>query len=133
MLLGATLIVSIANVLFARFHPSNSFSVLYSYLLGPFALSSIFIFAYFNHTRMRSSFILAALHCCQAWIRTVISRDLDRFLVILSLKCATLGLAAAAFEFECKGPGFEDNYDSPLLTANVYSIWVTILLIMGME
>jgi hypothetical protein len=48
--------------------------------------------------------------------------------VILSLKCATLGLGAVAFRFECSGLKFEDSYDSPILTANVYSIWVTILI-----
>jgi ATP-binding cassette, subfamily C (CFTR/MRP), member 1 len=55
-----------------------------------------------------------------AWTRTVITRE--HFVVILSLKCATLGLGAVAFGFECIGPEFEDNYDSPVLTANVYSI-----------
>ena len=60
----------------------------------------------------------------------VISRDLDRCLMILSLKCATLALAGVAFGFECKGPEFtgKNNFDSPILTANAYSIWVTILI-----
>ena len=48
--------------------------------------------------------------------------------MIFSLKCATLGLVVAAFGFECKGPEFEDNFDNPILTANVYSIWVAILI-----
>jgi ATP-binding cassette subfamily C (CFTR/MRP) protein 1 len=134
VLLGAALIVSIANVLFTIFHPNNPVPVLYSYFLEPFALTSILIFTYFNHTRTRSSSTLLLIFwplyiaAITAWIRTVLSRDLDRFLVILSLKCATLGLAAVAFGFECKGPEFEDNFDSPILTANVYSIWVTILI-----
>jgi ATP-binding cassette subfamily C (CFTR/MRP) protein 1 len=140
VLLGATVIVSIANVLFAIFHPNNPVPVLYSYLLEPFALTSILIFTFFNHTRTRSSSTLLLIFwplyivAIAAWTRTVISRDLDRFLVILTLKCATLGLATIAFAFECRGPEFEDIHDSPILTANVYSIWVTILLnIIGME
>jgi ATP-binding cassette, subfamily C (CFTR/MRP), member 1 len=134
VLLGAALIVSIANVLFAIFHPDNPVPVLYSYLLEPFALTSIIIFTYFNHTRTRSSSTLLLIFwplyfaAIAVWIRTVISRDLDRFLVILSYKCATLGLAAVAFGLECKGPEFKNNFDSPIFTANVYSIWVTILI-----
>ena len=134
VLLGAALIVSIANVLFTVFHPNNPVPVLYSYLLEPFTLTSILIFTYFNHTRTRSSSTLLLIFwplyivATAAWIRTVMSRDLDRFLVILSLKCATLGLAAVAFGFECKGPEFEDNFGSPILTANIYSIWVTFLI-----
>ena len=132
--MGAALIVSIANVLFAIFHINIPVPVLYSYLLEPFALTSILIFTYFNHTRTRSSSTLLLIFwplyiaAIAAWTRTVMSKDLDRFLVILSFKSATLALAAVAFGFECKGPEFEDNHDSPILTANVYSIWVTILI-----
>ena len=131
MLLGAALIVSVVNVLFVIFHPDNPVPVLYSYLLEPFAFTSILIFTYFNHTRTRSSSTLLLIFwplyivAIAVWIRTVITRDLDRFLVILSLKCATLGLAGVAFGFECKGPDVKNTFDSPILTANVYSIWVT--------
>ena len=135
VLLGASLIVSIANVLFVVFHLNNSVPVLHSYLLEPFALTSILVFSYFNHTRTRSSSTLLLIFwplyiaAIAAWIRTVVSNDLDRFLVVLSLKCATLGLAAVAFGFECKGPEFEGKaHDSPVLTANIYGIWVTILI-----
>jgi hypothetical protein len=134
--LGASLIVSIANILFIIFHPNKPVPVLQSYLLEPFALTSILIFSYFNHTRTRSSSTLLLIFwplyitAIAIWARTVMSRDLDHFLVILSLKCAALSLAAIAFGFECKGPESEafgsDNYESPILTANVYSIWVTI-------
>ena len=135
VLLGSALIVSIVNVLFAILHPDNPVPVLYSYLLEPFALASILIFTYFNHTRTRSSSTLLLVFwplyfvAIAVWIRTVISRNLDRCLMILSLKCATLGLAGVAFGFECKGPEFtgKNNFDSPILTANAYSIWVTIL------
>ena len=132
--LGASLIGSIANVLYIIFHPNIPVPVLYSYLLEPFALTSILIFTHFNHTRTRSSSTILLIFwplyiaAIAAWARTVISRDLDHFIVILSIKCATLGLAAVAFGFECIGPEFEVNYDSPLLTANIYSIWVTILI-----
>ena len=134
VLLGAALIVSIANALFTIFHPNSPVPVLYSYLLEPFAFTSILIFTYFNHTRSRSSSTILLIFwplyiaVIAAWIRTVMSKDLDCLLVILSLKGATLGLAAVAFGFECKGPEFEANFDSPILTANVYSIWVTILI-----
>ena len=134
MFLGASLIGSIANVLFIVFHPHNPVPVLYSYLLEPFALASILIFTQFNHTRTRSSSTILLIFwplyiaAIAAWARTVIIGNLDSFLVTLSIKCATLGLATVAFGFECRGPEFEDNYDSPILTANVYSIWVTILI-----
>ena len=132
--LGASLIGSIANVLLIVFHPNVPVPVLYSYLLEPFALISILIFTHFNHTRTRSSSTILLIFwplyivAIAAWTRTVISRNLDQFLVILSVKCSTLALAAVAFGFECRGPEFEVKYDSPILTANVYSIWVTILI-----
>ena len=132
--MGASLIGSIANALFIVFHPNNPVPVLYSYLLEPFALTSILVFTHFNHTRTRSSSTILLIFwplyiaAIAAWTRTVMSRNLDQFLVILSIRCATLGLAAVAFGFECKGPEFGENYDSPLLTANAYSIWVTILI-----
>jgi ATP-binding cassette, subfamily C (CFTR/MRP), member 1 len=128
----ASLIVSITNVLFIVFHPNIPVPVLYSYLLEPFALTSILVFTYFNHTRTCSSSTLLLVFwplyiaAIAAWTRTVITRE--HFLVILSLKCATFGLGAVAFGFECSGLEFEDSYDSPILTANVYSIWVTILI-----
>ena len=134
MFLGASLIGSIANVLFIIFHPNNPVPVLYSYLLEPFALTSILVFTHFNHTRTRSASTILLIFwplyivAIAAWTRTVISKTLDHFLVILSIKCATLGLAAVAFGFECSGPEFGDNFDSPTLTANVYSIWVTFLI-----
>ena len=135
MFLGASLIGSIANVLFIISYPNKPVPVLYSYLLEPFALTSILVFTHFNHTRTRSSSTILLIFwplyiaAIAAWTRTVMSRDLDKhFIVILSIKCATLALAAVAFGFECKGPEFEDNHDSPILTANAYSIWVTILI-----
>jgi hypothetical protein len=138
--LGAALLVSITNVVFAIFHPDNPVPVLYSYLLEPFALTSILIFTYFNHTRTRSSSTILLIFwplyiaAIALWIRTLVSSGLDRFLVILSLKCATLALAAVAFGFECIGTECKDNFDSPILTANVYSIWVTIsFIVTGME
>ena len=130
--LFASLIGSIANVLFILFHPSNPVPVLYSYLLEPLALTSILIFTHFNHTRTRSSSTVLLIFwplyiaAIAAWTRTVMFKNLDQYLVILSIKCATLGLAAVAFGFECGGSEFGDNPDSPLITANVYSIWVTI-------
>ena len=132
MLLVASLSVSIANVLFIVFHPNNLVPVLYSYLLEPFALTSILVFSYFNHTRTRSASTLLLIFwpiyiaVIAVWTRTVMSGKYS--LVILSLKYATLGLAAVAFGFECKGPEFEGTNDSPILTANIYSIWVTILI-----
>ena len=132
--MSASLVVSIANVLFVVFHPDNPVPVLHSYLLEPFALTSVLIFSYFNHTRTRSSSTLLLIFwpfyilAIAVWTRTVMSKDLDHFLVILSLKCATLGLAAIAFGFECQGPESEDNAERPILTANIYSIWVTILI-----
>lgn len=132
--LGASLIGSIANVLFIVFHPNKPVPVLYSYILEPFALTSILIFTHFNHTRTRSSSTILLIFwplyiaATVVWARTVMVRGLDHhLLVILSIKCATLGLAAVAFGFECKCPESEDKHDSPILTANIYSIWVTIL------
>jgi hypothetical protein len=121
-------------VLFIVFHPNNPVPFLYSYLLEPYALGSILIFTHFNHTRTRSSSTILLIFwplyiaAIAAWTRTILFRNLDQFLVILSIKCASLGLAAVAFGFECKGPEFENDYDSPIITANVYSIWVTILI-----
>ncbi|KAF8909428.1 multidrug resistance-associated ABC transporter [Gymnopilus junonius] len=109
-------------------------AVLQSYILEPFAFLAILVFTYFNHTRTKrsSTFLLVFWPIytliSAIWTRTVILKDISPLLVIVALKWASLGLGLLSYILECLGTEFESPSDkvskeSPLLTANVYSIW----------
>ncbi|KAJ3500325.1 hypothetical protein NLJ89_g9851 [Agrocybe chaxingu] len=125
---------SLANVvLVAYLH--KSVPVLQSYIVEPLTLAAVVVFSYFNHTRTRTASALLLvfwpLYICAmvVWTRTVISKGLHSFVVILSLKLTTVGAGAISYALECFGPEVgllpsdKLNKESPLLTANIYSIW----------
>ncbi|CAA7267383.1 unnamed protein product [Cyclocybe aegerita] len=109
--------------------------VLQSYIVEPLTLAAVVVFTYFNHTRTRSASALLLvfwpLYICAVavWTRTVILKGLHSFVVILSLKLMTAGAGAISYALECFGPEVgllpSDNLskESPLLKANIYSIW----------
>lgn len=67
------------------------------------------------------------------WARTVVETRFSPLKVVLILKGVVVGLTSISFFLECLGPEFtaEDrpeptekgHVESPLLTANVFSIW----------
>lgn len=109
--------------------------VLQSYILEPFAILSILIFTYFNHTRTRaaSNFLLIFWPfytlASAIWTRTIASKDVNSAVTIVSLKLTALGLALISYAFECLGSEIDPPADkvvkeNPVITANIYSIWV---------
>ncbi|KAF8159727.1 multidrug resistance-associated ABC transporter [Crassisporium funariophilum] len=133
-LLAISFGISAVNVLLIVFQ-HKSVPVLQSYMLEPFALASILIFTYVNHTRTRTSSTLLLIFwplyiaALAIWVRTAVTYNFHKFLVILSLKCATLGVGAIAYGLECMGPEFEAPpsdkvlQENPVMTANAYSLW----------
>ncbi|TFY68212.1 hypothetical protein EVJ58_g1149 [Rhodofomes roseus] len=114
-------------------------AVVQSYVLDVLALLVAPFLTYLNHHRTRSSSTLLLLFwplytiCVLVWTRTVAVTELHAFLPVLSLKCAAAALGLAAFALENLGVEFspEDkpalpekgHIQSPLLTANVFSVW----------
>lgn len=110
-----------------------------SYVLEALALLVTPILTLLSHYRTRSSSNLLLLFWplyafgLVAWGRTVLSLAYNAFVPVLALRCAVAVLGLLAFGLECLGPEFtpEDRpaspekgqVESPLLTANLFSIW----------
>lgn len=113
--------------------------VLASYFLEPIAILASIFLTYFNHTcKRRSSATLLLfwpLFACAVgvWIRTRVSIRLDFYFPILVAKAIVCGLGLLSFLLECVGPeygaesqlGEKLTQESPILTANIFSIWVS--------
>lgn len=104
------------------------------YLLEPVALAATILLTYFNHTRTRRSSTILLLFwplyllLLGLWTRTILQTRLETFRHILVLKGVTVGLGLIAFLLECAGPepeGPKANEESPLVTANIFSVWVS--------
>ncbi|KAJ3561287.1 hypothetical protein NP233_g10282 [Leucocoprinus birnbaumii] len=111
--------------------------VLPSYILEPAAILSAISLTYLNHTRQRSSsttlllfwpvFAAAGL----LWVRTRLLIGLELYRPIVISKIVAIGLGLLSFALESLGPEYgseiqlgEKIYaESPILTANVFSIW----------
>ncbi|KZT65750.1 multidrug resistance-associated ABC transporter [Daedalea quercina L-15889] len=114
-------------------------AIIQSYVLDILALLVAPVLTYLNHNRTRSSSTLLLLFwpsyaaCVIVWCRTVADTSLHAFIPVLALKCAATALGLAAFVLESLGvelspedklPSTEkDHVESPLLTANVFSVW----------
>lgn len=114
-------------------------AVIQSYVLEALALLVTPILTLLSHYRTRSSSNLLLLFWplyafgLVAWGRTVLSLAYNAFVPVLALRCAVAVLGLLAFGLECLGPEFtpEDRpaspekgqVESPLLTANLFSIW----------
>ena len=103
------------------------------YRLEPAALASFALLTYFNHTRTRTSSTALLLFwpfyflALGFWTRTMIETRLSSFSTILILKAVTVGLSLLSFILECVGPEpdrIPDDKESPILTANIFSLWV---------
>ena len=111
-----------------------------SYILEPLALFSTIFLTYLNHTRQRSSSTALLLFwplfaaVGGIWIRTRHDVGLEFFWQIAITKVVITGLGLISFALECISPEYglglqlaEKTFaDSPILTANVFSIWVCI-------
>uniref|UniRef100_A0A8H8CHK1 Metal resistance protein YCF1 n=1 Tax=Psilocybe cubensis TaxID=181762 RepID=A0A8H8CHK1_PSICU len=126
-------IASFVNVLLILTQ-HNVVPVIQAYILEPFAILSILIFTFFNHTRTRtaSTFLLIFWPCyalaCAIWARTTLLRDPDSVTTIVSLKTVSLGLGLISYAVECLGSEIDPPADkavkeNPIVTANIYSVW----------
>jgi hypothetical protein len=131
-------VASVTNLVLI-IHLHKSVPVLQSYILEPVAVSSSIALTYFNHTReRRSSSILLLfwpiyLICLAVWARSVVTRDFDYDRSLLFLKGGVGLLGLASFVLECIGPEMgipKDAHENPILTANIFSLWVRVAHIM---
>ena len=106
-------------------------SIVQTYILEPIALSVTGFLTYYNHYRSRTSssvlllFWPAYTATLVVWTRTLFSTGFHHLRIVFALRCAALGLGLISYILECFGPElFEaDSSESPLLTANLYSVW----------
>ncbi|PPQ65474.1 hypothetical protein CVT26_000114 [Gymnopilus dilepis] len=133
ILILAALLTSAVNVIFIV-SSRKTVPVLQSYILEPFALFAILIFTYFNHTRTKRSSTCLLIFwptytvALTVWTRSVVLLGISPVVVVVALKWASLGFGILSYALECLGTEFEAPSDkiakeSPILTANVYSIW----------
>ena len=97
------------------------------------------LLTYLSHTRTRRSstiallFWLAYFPALLIWTRTALLVTDSRSPAVLAPRWAIGGLGIVAFALECLGPEFRAepqaddkprlNPESPLLTANIFSVW----------
>jgi hypothetical protein len=129
----------VANVVFIAVH-DESVPVFQYYALEPLAIFIATVLTYFNHTRNRTSSTILLLFwptyllALGFWLRTTIDTRRAAYTHIFILKGVSLGLGILSFLLECAGPEPEgppegkDTEESPIVTANIFSIWVSVLL-----
>lgn len=114
--------------------------VLASFVLEPVAIFSAISLTYYNHTRRRRSSTTLLLFwplfalAVGIWIRTRVAIGLGLYLPIFIVKVIVVSLGLLSFTLECIGPeygaepqlGEKVHAESPVLTANIFSIWVSI-------
>lgn len=125
------LLISLANIFFIVW-TQRTVPVTESYILEPISIVGAIFLTYFHHTRARhSSTILLVywpLHTAAIgiWTRTILAKDLPDYRLILALKAASTILGLASFLVECVGPAEPHPHENPVITANIFSIWVSI-------
>ncbi|KAG1776029.1 P-loop containing nucleoside triphosphate hydrolase protein [Suillus placidus] len=129
-LLGLAIVASCFN-LFVALSLKRTASVVWPYVLEPLALLASWILTRLNHRRTRSSSaVLLLFWPCYTvglaiWTRSFVQEEVsEEFFVILS-KWAVELFALPAYALECISPddSVKDNTESPVVTANAYSIW----------
>jgi hypothetical protein len=108
------------------------------YILEPLVLASIFVFTYYNHTRTRRSstslllFWPLYIAAIATWVRTFLATNAVPDASLLALKLFVTFTGSIAYGLECMGSemGLPQSgklfRENPELTANIYSIWVSI-------
>lgn len=137
-LLSLACIASCANLILVLL-THRPVAVIQAYGLEVLALVLALVLIYLNHFRTRTSSTLFVLFwplyavALFIWGRTVLTAHLHRLLPVLYIRCAVLTLGSATFALECLGPEFTEedcpekyvdgHTESPLLTANIFSVW----------
>ncbi|KAG1740326.1 P-loop containing nucleoside triphosphate hydrolase protein [Suillus lakei] len=129
-LLGLAIIASSFN-LFVVLSFKQTASVVWPYVLEPLALLASLILTRLNHRRTRSSSTILLLFwpCYTAslaiWTRSFAQDEVPKGLFVILSKWAVELFALAAYALECISPddSVKDNTESPVVTANTYSIW----------
>ncbi|TCD67602.1 hypothetical protein EIP91_012232 [Steccherinum ochraceum] len=135
ILAAGTSIANLVLLVLTRRHVA----LVQSYILEILSLVTAAILTYVNHWRTRTSssvllilwpFYISGL---LVWARTVLDTDFEALKLVLLLKSVITGLVTVSFLLECYGPELtaEDrpqstekgHVESPLLTANIFSIW----------
>jgi ATP-binding cassette, subfamily C (CFTR/MRP), member 1 len=135
-ILGLVVSNSLVNLVIASFYPQciyffpSSVLEMAGFLVLP-------LLTYLNHTRTRRSSTIALLFWLAYFFallvrsRTALESVPPHMPLVLTMRWATGGLGLVAFALECLGPEFRAepddrprlNPESPLLTANIFSVW----------
>ncbi|KAJ8592180.1 P-loop containing nucleoside triphosphate hydrolase protein [Rhizopogon salebrosus TDB-379] len=129
-LLALAIIASCCN-LFVVLSLKQTASVAWPYVLEPLALLASWILTRLNHRRTRSSstilliFWPAYITALAIWSRSFLQHDASGRLFVFLSKWAVELFALPAYVLECISPddSDKDNTESPIVTANVYSVW----------
>lgn len=136
-LLACAALASLTNLIFVAATPTSAYvAIPQLYILEPVSLSLLPFLTALNHYRTRTSSTILLLFwpvylaSLLVWARTTLSKDVIRLTVPLTLRAATGALGFVALLFECIGPEIgltsdeqKGSKESPLETANIYSIW----------
>ena len=135
-LLACATLLSLANLIYIFLSYSPYVAIPQLNILEPVVLSLTPFLTFLNHTRTRTSstilllFWPAYLVALSIWTRSVLLSHNPRFFVPLVLRLAAAGSGFIAFILECLGSeiGLTDEErkgikESPLETANIFSIW----------
>lgn len=129
-LLGLAIVASCFN-LFVVLSLKRTASVVWPYVLEPLALLASWILTRLNHRRTRSSSAVLLLFWpsytvgLAIWTRSFAQDEVSKGLFVILSKWAVELFALPAYALECVSPddSVNDNTESPVVTANVYSIW----------
>ncbi|KAG1838637.1 P-loop containing nucleoside triphosphate hydrolase protein [Suillus subalutaceus] len=129
-LLGLAIVASCFN-LFVVLSLKQTASVVWPHVLEPLALLASWILTRLNHRRTRSSStILLLFWPCYTvglaiWTRSFTQDEISKGLFVVLSKWAVELFSFPAYVLECVSPddSVNDNTESPVVTANVYSIW----------
>lgn len=125
-------LISIANLIYVYVIPNGRFVFRGSYILEPIAFLVVVFLTFFNHSRTRTSSAILLLFwpvysvLFIAWSRTYFARHIIPSNVVYALRCSSFALGLVSFIIEYLGPEIgekESIRESPILKANIFSIW----------
>ncbi|KAI0305966.1 metal resistance protein YCF1 [Multifurca ochricompacta] len=136
VILASICLISIVKLVFASIHPQWVY-FFPSVILEVAAFLALPLLTYLNHTRTRCSstivllFWLGYFLTLLIWSRTTLNVTHLYPPPVFALRWGIGGLGVVAFALECLGPEFRAepndtprlNPESPLLTANIFSVW----------
>jgi len=136
VVLGLILSISLVDLGIAIVRPQCVY-FFPSFIIEATAFLVLPLLSYLNHTRTRRSstivllFWLAYIPTLLIWTRTILGIAGAHRALVPALRWGIAGLGVLAFALECLGPEFRAepdnkprlNPESPLLTANIFSVW----------